>query len=52
MNFTGILNRSGISDGMVGYDSEAAYKIHSARLLCNRRITDLLKKLFEAFIRF
>ena len=44
--------RSGISDGMIGYYGEAAYKIHSTWILCNRRITDLLKKLFEAFVHF
>jgi hypothetical protein len=47
-----MLDRSGISDVMTGYYGEAAYKIHPAWIFCNRRITDLLKKLFEAFVHF
>jgi len=37
---------------MIGYDSGAAYKIHRNHISHNRRITDLLKKLFEAFVHF
>jgi hypothetical protein len=49
VNFTGTLNKAGISDGMIGYGSEAAYKIHPVCITYNRRITGLLKKLFDVF---